>query len=324
MSKFIGRRLACGVGRETDRGVGVAPTQWLGQVSFSLFDKALKARSEASTGGIWGGDQALVARKFAEGEIEAELDDKSFGLILVGLVGQNASSAVFSGANKHSYTLLNSSEHASLSISTTDPNGDVIYEMGMVDSLNIDFSPDELVKYTVGFKSKNSATSSVTAAYAANNKFLGRQLSVKIAADTASLTAASALTISKANITFNKNTEFYNVVGSVQPQDINNKLFTITGEIEISFDNYTYRDYMLDGDYKALRLDLVNSDVTIGSTNPSFRVDLSRVDFDTWDVDYSLDDIVKQTITFNALYDLAGGNDNLFNDMYLINEVESY
>ena len=85
----------------------------------------------------------------------------------------------------------------------------------------------------------------------------------------------------------------------------------------------TYRDYMLNGDYKALRLDLPNTDVTIGTTNPAFRIDLSKVDFDGWDVDYALDDIVKQTITFTALYDL-GLNDNVVNDCYVVNEVVSY
>ena len=69
MSKFIGRRLAVGVAKEASRGVGVAPTHWLNAINFGLFDKSVKARSQASTGGIWVGDQALVARKFAEGEI---------------------------------------------------------------------------------------------------------------------------------------------------------------------------------------------------------------------------------------------------------------
>jgi len=101
-------------------------------------------------------------------------------------------------------------------------------------------------------------------------------------------------------------------------------MFEITGELEISFDDMTYRDYMMNGDYKALRFDLVNGDTTIGATsNPSFRIELSKVDFEAWDVDYSLDDIVKQTITFNALYDL-GGNGNVINDCYVINEVTSY
>jgi len=322
MSKFIGRDLAVGIGLESSRGTGVTPTHWLNATNFSYFDRAVKARSTASTGGIWGGDQSLVARKYAEGEIECEMDDVSFGLIAYGTLG-SLSSASFNGAYKHTYSLLNSSEHPSLSISTTDPNSDNIFELSMVDTLSINYSPEALVTYTVGFKSKSSAGSSVTSAYPANNKFLGRQLAVKVASDTTGLDVASKLTLESATVNITKNTDYYNVVGSVQPSDINNKLFEITGEMTISFEDNTYRDYMLNGDYKALRLDLVNEDVTIGTTNPSFRLDLSKVDFDSWDVDYSLDSIVMQTITFTALYDL-GGNDNMINDCYIINEETSY
>jgi hypothetical protein len=322
MSKFIGRDLAVGIGKETSRGVGVTPTHWLSVTNFSYFDRAVKARSTASTGGIWGGDQSYVARKYAEGEIECELDDKSFGLIAHATFG-SSSSASYNGAYKHSYTLLNSAEHPSLSISTSDPNSDNIFEMSMVDTLTMNFTPEALVTYTVGFKSKSSASSSVTASYPANNKFLGRQLSVYVASDTSGLDAATKLTLESATLNITKNTDYYNVVGSVQPSDINNKLFTITGEMTISFENNTYRDYMLDGTYKAVRFDLVNDDVTIGTTNPSFRLDLSKVDFDAWDVDYSLDEIVMQTINFTALYDL-GGNDNLINDCYVVNEIASY
>jgi len=322
-AKFVGRRLAVGVGKETTRGTGVAPTFWLGVTSFSFFDKAIKARSIASMGGIWGGDQSLVARKYAEGEIEVEMDDKSFGLILLGTLGTVSSAIHETTAYKHTFSLQNDSEHDSLSIHTSDPIGDNIFEMSMVDSLSIEFTPEELVKYTVAFKSKNSATSSSTESYVANNKFLGRQLAVKVATDTSGLDAASKLTLSRASINISKNTELYNVVGTVQPSDINNKMFEITGELEISFDDMTYRDYMMNGDYKALRFDLVNNAVTIGATsNPSFRLDLSRVDFDGWDVDYSLDDIVKQTITFTALYSIA--NANVINNCYLINTTTSY
>ncbi len=323
MPKFIGRRLGVGIGLEATRGTGVAPSYWLGATSFSFFDKATKARSTASTGGIWGGDQALVARKYAEGDIEIEMEDKAFGLIMLATLGEVSSAVFETTAYKHTYSILNSSSHPSLSIHTTDPISDNIFELSMLNGLSIEYNPEELVKYTVGFMSKNAATSSSTVNYIENNKFLGRQLAVKVASDTSGLDAATKLTLSRASINIVKNTEMYNVVGTVQPSDINNKTIEITGELEISFDDMTYRDYMMNGDYKALRMDLVNDSVTIGATsNPSFRLDLSKVDFEGWDVDYSLDDIVKQTITFTALYDVTNGN--VINDTYVINEVTSY
>ena len=321
MPKYIGRKLSVGIGLETSRGTGVTPEYWLNAVSFSHADKVIKANSEASTGGIWGGDQSLVARQMAEGEIEVEMDERGFGLILLATLG-DVSSASFNGVYKHTYSLQNDAQHPSLSISTDDPINEQIFEFGMIDNLAIEFLPEEIVKYTVAFKSKNAADSSVTPAFTTNNKFLGRQLEVKQADLTGNLDAASKVQVSRASITFEKNTEFYNVVGSVQPEDIYNKKFNITGELELSYEDDTFRDFMNNGSYRALRLDLVNEDVTIGTTNPSFRIDISRAAFENWEPAYPLDDLVTQTITFTAFYDFTNGN--LFNDCYVVNEIASY
>jgi len=322
MSKFIGRRLSVGIGKEVARGTGVAASYWLNATSFSFYDKVTKINTEGRTGGIWGGDNSYVAQKWADGDIEAELTDKSFGLILLAALG-TVSSAVFSGAYKHTFSLQNDNQHDSLSIHTTNPIDDLIFELSMIDSLNIEITPDAIVTYTVAFRAKNSAGSSTTAAYVAENKFLGRHTSVKIADATGDLTAASTLScIKRLSLTINKNIEGTYCLGTVQQTDIINKMFSITGEIELDYESNTIKEYMLDGDTKALRIDLVNSGVTIGTTNPSFRIDLSKVEFEGWEPDFAIDDIVTQTITFNALYDNT--NENLINDCYLINEVDAY
>lgn len=322
--KFIGRRLGVGIGKETTRGVGVSPSYWLNCLSFSHRDKVNKARTLGTFGNITGGDKALVSQKWAEGGMEVEIGDKSFGLLLLALLGTVSSAVKETTAYKHTFTLQDDNQHDSLSIHTTDPIGDLIFELSMIDSMTIKFIPDQLVNCSVEFKSKNSAGNVVTKAYVSENKFLGRHLSLKIAATTATLTAAAKIKPKEVEITFKKNLEIDNALGTVQPQDILNRLFTIEGKIKLNFEDLTYANYMLDGSYKALRLDLENTDVTIGaSSNPSFRIDLSKVDFDAWEQDYSLDDIAKQSIQFQALYDL-GGNANLINNAYLINEVSSY
>jgi hypothetical protein len=322
MSKFIGRRLSIGIGKESSRGTGVAASYWLHATSFSFYDKVIKAREEGFTGGIWMGDQAFVAQKWSEGDMEFEVTDKAFGLILLAIFGASTP-ASFSGAYKHTYTLSNSNQHNSLSLHTSDPIGDLIFELSMLDKLVIKFLPNEIVKATATFKSKSGQTSASTVTYVAENKFLGRHLALKIAATTGDLAAASKIAVKGLTLTFSKNTEIYNVIGTVQPNDIVNKNFQITGEIELSYDDYTYKNYMLDGSYKAIRIDCVNADKTIGTTNPAFRFDLSKCDFDAWAPNYPLNDLVTQKINFTALYDL-GGNGNVINDAYVVNEVASY
>jgi hypothetical protein len=324
MSKFIGRQLGIGIGKEASRGVGVAPSYWLHATAFSHNDKVTKAREEGYNGGIWMGDQAFVAQKWAEGDIEVELTDKSFPLILLSAFGALSSAVVETTAYKHSITLTNSSQHQTLSLHTTNPIGDLIFELAMLDKLSIKITPNEIVKYTASFKSKSSQTSESTSTYVAENKFLGRHLSLKVAANTGALAAASKVAVKTLTLNIEKNTEIYNAIGTVQPNDIVNKNFSITGELELSYDDETYKNYMLDGTYKAMRIDLVNSDATVGATsNPSFRIDLSKVDFDAWEANYPLNDLVTQKISFTALYDL-GGNGNVINDCYVINGVASY
>ena len=322
MTKFIGRRIKVGIGKEAVRGVGVVPSYWLNCLSFGFDDKVNRIKSEGGYGGIWGGDKAFTTNKYAEGDVEAEMGDKSFGLILLAALGE-VSSAVFSGANKHTYSLQNDNQHDSLSITTEDPIGDLIFELSMINSLVIDITPEDLVKYTVNFMSKASQSSSIAATYSAENKFLGRHLTFKVGNTTADLTAASKICLTKLTLTIEKNAEFHNCLGSIQPADIINKMFSIKGELELAYEDRTWKDYMINATNKAIRIDLVNTDVTIGTTNPSFRIDLSKVYFEEWDKDAPNDDMATQKINFEGMYDL-GGNGNVINDCYVINEDATY
>jgi len=323
MSKFIGRRASIGIGKESSRGVGVAPTYWLNALSFSHLDKVNKVRNAGINGGIWQGDVALNTRQWAEGDMEVELGDKSFGLIMLAVLGTVSSAVNETTAYKHTFSLQNDNQHDSLSIYAKDPDRDLLFELSMIESLSIKIVPDELVKYTVSFKSKSSTSTSSTSGYVAESKFLGRYLTFKIAAATGNLTAASETKLKSLTLTFTKNLEMYNALGTIQPNDILNKMFSITGDLELLYEDDTAKNLMINGTYQAVRIDLVNTDVTIGaSSNPSFRIDLSKVDFESWDANYNLDDIVSQTIKFNALYDFTNGN--VINDCYVINTVVSY
>ncbi len=325
MTKFIGKRLAIGIGKESSRGVGVASTYWLNALSFSHKDSVRKARTKGTYGLIAGeGDRALVSSKFAEGSMDAELGNNSFGLILLALLGTVSSAVKETTAYNHTFTLAEDNQHQSLSLHTTDPIGAMLFELTMIDSLSIEIVPDELVKYSVTFKSKNSNTSGAVKSYTSENKFIGRHLQFKIAANTGALGAASKIPLKSLKINFKANADFDNVLGTVQPADILNKIFSITGELTLNYEDRAYMNYMLDGDYKAVRIDLINGDVTIGaSSNPELKIDLSKVDFEMWEMEYPLDSISTQKVQFNALFDLSGNN-NLLNSVILTNTISSY
>ncbi len=325
MSLWIGRTMSIGIGNESTRGVGVAPTYWLNAKSFSFKDVPDRAVSEAGFGGIWGGDQAPKTLEHAEGEMELEMDDQSLGAILKAVFGTINSAVTDTSAYTHTYTLQNDNSHDSLSIHTIDPIGQLIFELGMVDTFELVIVPDDIVSIRVAFMSKGSAGSSgQSASYSATKKWIGRNLVFKVASDTSGLTAASAVSLKSLTLRIEKNAEVNKTLGTVQPEDIVNKRFNITGDIVLNYEDRTFLNYVKDATNRAMRIDLIHDD-TAGDTTSKyeFKIDLSKVMFDDFNPDFSLDEIATQNYTFTALYD-AGGNDNVVNSCILVNKVASY
>ena len=122
-----------------------------------------------------------------------------------------------------------------------------------------------------------------------------------------------------------KNAEAQNTLSSVQPEDIVNKRFNIKGKIVLNYEDRTLLNFVKNATDKAVRIDLTHTDIITGCTTTpyQFRLDLSKVAFESWDADLGMDDVTTQTLDFTAFYD-AGGNNNVINSCYLVNGVISY
>jgi hypothetical protein len=323
MSQFIGRLADIGIAKESSRGVGVAAQYSIPKANFTFNDKSNKARSGESLGHISGnGSQSIVTQRFSEGSIDGEVNINSFGLLLLSTFG-SVSTTNPSGAYKHAYTLSNSNQHQSLSVHINDAVEDRIFEGCMVDSLELEINREDVVKFTCGLKGKKGQTSSYTPSYTtADYKFVGRDLTFKVAANTAALSAASALSVKELKLTINKNAEHNFVLGTLEPEDIFNKQITIQGSVTIDFTDTTFRDYMLNGTYRACSIYLNNGRDTIGSNTPQLYLEFPLVDWSEWEVNYENDEIVTQTINFNVLYDVT--NSQLISSVYAVNNVSSY
>lgn len=319
---YIGRLENVGIGKEASRGVGVPAAFTIPKMAFTFDDKANKAVSSESLGHISGhGNQSIVTQLFSEGALDGELNIESFGLLWLALLGTESVSTV-SGAKKHSYTLQNSNQHQTLSIHVNDGIATRVFENAVVDSMDIDITPEEIVKFSCGLKGKKGQDSVYTPAQAVDYKFIGRDAVVKIAADTASLAAASALSLKEFKISVKKNADFDFTLGTLEPENIPNKNIVVEGTIKLNHESVTFRDYMLNGSYKALSLLLNNTRDTIGSNTPQFYIELPRVDFFEWERARANDDIVTQTINFRALLDITTGK--LISDSFVINTQNAY
>lgn len=324
MAKFIGRRVNVGIGKETSRGVGVASSQTIPKINYTFDDKANKARAGEGLGNIsGGGSQAIVVSRFSEGSIDGEIDVNSFGLILLATFGTESVAAYQTTAYTHTYTLANTNQHTTLSIHCDDPIQDKIFKGCMVDSLEFEINQSDVVKFTCGLKGRKGNDDNFSPSYAVDYKFVGRDLILKVASDTSGLAAASALSVKELKITINKNTDFDNVLGTLEPEDVLNKQFTIQGSLTLNYEDETWKNYMTGGTKRAIGIKLTNTRDTIGSAgNPEFYLELPIVDFSEWESQRGNDDIAGQTINFTALYDIA--NSRLISSCYLNNTSAAY
>jgi hypothetical protein len=326
MSKFIGRQVSVGIAKETSRGGGNAPDFWIPKLSWSHEDKAIKATDLGDYANINAfGNQELVALKHAEGSLEMDMRDKSFGLLLLAVLGTLNTSGPSDSAYTHTFTLQNDNQHDSLAITVQDNDlGDVMFKLAMIEQLEMVITPDQLVRITVDFMSKPATTGVVaTPSYAAENLFLGRHLTFKLASLTSGLSAASKIPLTSLTLRFIKRLRPDNVVGTVEPIDFINQAFSIEGEFTLKYEDRVYHDLMVNGTYRAMRINLNNAQTLIGATStPQFTLDLSRVAFSEWESTRPNDEVTEQTIQFKALYDITNGN--VINSCTLINAQSSY
>lgn len=316
----IGRRVQLGIAKEGTRGAGASPDYLVPNVSFDFKDDVVKADSAAGLGRLEDSEETFVTTQFGSGSVEGEIRASSFGLFLYGmLVAQGGSGYSVAGptdsAYTHSYALANSNTHQALAFLVSDPDKTELHKLVMLDSLEIRSELDEVVMYTATFLGKKNVTSGLTQATIEDEpKFTKKHLSFKIAATVGALAAASEIRLKSLRLTISKNVILDDVLGTVQPIDIFNRQISVEGEITLNYadqsgviDAESLRDYMILDTNWAVEIKLTNDDETIGagSTNPSLTIQMPKVSFFDWAPDYSLDEIVAQTVSFKGHYDTA-------------------
>ncbi len=303
MSKFVGRRGQVGIAKESSAGTIVTPVFWIPINSITFDDKVTTAREEEGLGRIEDSDSNFVVNKFGEGEIEFDLNDKQVGLFITSLLGASPTTAG-GPTYTHTYALANTNTHQTISLAYQDPDQTKIFPYCVVDKMEIVVEPDGIAKATVGFKSRVSRDwSTLTPTYTAlGNKFLHQHLSFKLAAALGSLAAASNISLKALKLNIMANADFDNVTGTVEPEAILNHQYSVEGEITLNKESDTYRDYMLDGTYRAMEIALNRA------ADSSLVFQLPRVDFTEWEQDRALNDIVSQTIQFKGNYDAANAD----------------
>lgn len=327
MAKFVGRRCTVGIAKESSRGTAVVPTFWIPLTTISFDEKVNKVRTEEGFGNIQEGSDSYITSIYGEGDMEAEIRVAALGLILYGLFGtvSSATAAGEAAVYEHTYSIANTNQHQSLSLLAQDPIQAQMMALTMIDSLKITVEPSGVVKYTVSFKSRGAKEwTTQTATYTSDSyKFLHQHFSLKVASAIAGLGAASALSVKSFEIEIAKNVVIDNVAGTVQPEDLLNQQFAVTGTIKMNHEDNTFKGYDLDNTYRAMQFNLLHP-TTIGNAEKNeLNIQLPRVSFTEWERDRSLNDIVGQTINFQGNYDATNAL-NVISTCVLTNQTASY
>lgn len=306
MSDQSGRKISFGIGKETPRSTAVAPSYWIQHLVADFQQKNTKVFNESVLGVLDKFNAGEIVKDWSEGKIEGKVTDKTFGLLLLSLMGQDTPT-LHSGETivyDHTYTPTNTNTHPSLTVTRKDTNSNLRFPNCMIKQMDITVVVGDFVKYTVEFMGKKGATASDTVTYVSENEFKPKYAVMKTASLVGGLGAATAVPIKSFKITITKGLQEYLIVGSNDPQDFFNTEFNVSGDFILRYSDQTYENLYYNNTYQALQLDLKNTDVTLGSaTNPELLLKLPRVLVNTWVPDQKIDQMSEQTISFQGLFD---------------------
>lgn len=325
MTKISGRQVCIGIGKESSRGTAVAPSYWVPWLDQDFDDRVETVIDEAALGVLEGSDGENVVKQWGEGTLKTKIKDKHFGLILLSLLGSVSSvakSAPNAAVYDHTFTVLQSSSHPSLTVAQKDANRDIAFANGVVDSLKISARPGEYVPYEAKILSFASASASNTVAQVAENDFVPQNLTFKKATAASGLDAASAIKIRDMSLEISQNLFAEYVLGSKAPNDFLTQVIKVRGTVTLVHTDTTYIDMMKNETYNAMRFDFQNTNVTIGtSANPGLKIDLNRVRVKNHKTVKKPNGIVEETFDIEAHYSLT---DSKMLSIILTNLATSY
>ncbi len=318
MSKYTGRDIKIGIGKESSRGTPVAASFWIPRSTLDFENKAETIVDDQGYGVLEDSVDVKVVSKWAEGSLNGMVRDKAIGLFLLNVIG-GVSSTPTGSQYAHTFTVLQSHQHPSLTVQVDGGVEDVWHPLAMVKSLEISAAINEAVLFTADLIAQVSAATPATAAYVAENSFVAEDVKIYTAPSATPVggawTSIVEAKVKTAKITIEKEIEKDDILGSITPEDFLNKIIRISIEIEKNYEDNTYRDLFLSGSPKAIRLAIKSG------TPTSLAIDLNQVNITDWNRGMGNDDIVKETFTAKASFKIA---DAKMVEARLINSQASY
>lgn len=208
----------------------------------------------------------------------------------------------------HIFRRLNNNTHPTYTIYNNDPLEDFRAAYCILDSLNFECIVGDFAKFAAVFMGKAQAsTSAQTPTYNAENSFLAKFATFKVASNHNSLDAASALAVKQAKFNCAKNAVDFTAFASTAPTSLHNQKFEWKGDFTLLYNETTERQYLVASTKRAIRITIANTDAAAvsGSTYPTLQLDFPVVTFHDFDVTDANDTLREQTLGFVAEYDIT-------------------
>ena len=320
MSRYIWRKINVGFWKEATRWTAVAPAIWCPKATLDFDEKSEKVIDESS---IWVIEDSFdwhVSKQWAEWSFECNVYANAIWYILLNVFG-SVSSTWSSGEFTHAFSVAENNQHQSLTIGLADDTQDKQFPLAMVNSIEISAEVGDFVKSNAEFRSKKGVNASLTPSYSDDFALLWKNVQIYFADDLTWLDSADPIKATNFTLTINKNLEDVDILWSVEPDDFCNAQFTVEWNVELLWDDETYKTIFMNWKKQAMRIEIIDTNSTLNTWNPTLTFDLASVIMTEFAKTQDNDALIRQGIDFKALYSMS---DAKMITAKLINSKSSY
>lgn len=311
MANFIGRRVGVGFGVEATRGTPVAPTYFFRQTALdfsrkvkSIEDKSAMYRMEDSVG-------SAITEQWGEGKLDGNVGDLGIGYLLANIFGANpvdAAHGTETTVYDHTYSIAQTNTPLTHTIARVDANSSRRHAFGTFKDLELDCKVGEWVSVTSNIIADKGVTSTDNPVYVEENRFTSKHINVKLAASQAGLAAAATIKGSNLKVKIDRKSAPYYGFNGVDPANYFAESYTLTGEVDLTYDDQTYENLYYNNTQQYLQVAIVNTDVTIGTaSNPTLTLNMPQAKITGWTMTNALDTVVEQHLIFTMELNVAAG-----------------
>ena len=321
----IGRLRQVGLGKESTAGTAVNPVYWIPVESGKVIPDVAYEEDGGTVGRIEAPFQSEPVKENCITQFECVARSDFMGYLLLAAFG-TVSSATAGGESavyEHSFTVQNDNDHDSFTVVVKDGIGTEGSPYSMLNTLSFNCDAAGLLRAEAEFVGKQLESDSGTPSYTTDKVWLGKDGTIKIASAISGLSGASAIGFNKMSLTIEKGLVQHHEFGSITLASQHNTALRVSGELELLYENTTYRDYVTDGSEQAMQISFQNPTTIGNAEKPEVHFQLAKCSFEEFDVNDSNDDLVIQTLGFKAQYDIDEGTPQMMNCV-LTNEVASY